>query len=80
MTGARRFGRRTLPIAARETDRSHLANIGLFRYFILAHTQRAGDHWAGASVTRVCGEVKVLFPHRGSSGDEELMHNARPLQ
>ena len=67
MTGARRFGRCTLPMAARETDRSHLPDISLFRYFILANGQRAGDDWAGASVTRVCGEVKVLFPHVGSS-------------
>jgi hypothetical protein len=79
VTGARRLGRCTLPAAARETDRSHLPDIGLLRYFVLAHTQRASDDWAGASVTRVCGEVKVLFPHCTFLGDEELIHNARPL-
>src|ERR1700678_951064 len=79
VTGARWLGRCTLPMAARETERSDLPDIGLFRYFVFAHTQRAGDDWAGASVTRVCGQVKVLFPHCGFLGDVELMCNARPL-
>jgi hypothetical protein len=74
----RRLGRCTLPMAAREADRSHLPDIGLFRYFILAYTQRTSDDGAVARVTRVCGEVKILFPHCGSLEDEELTHNARP--
>src|SRR5579864_2136266 len=61
VTGPRRLGRCTLPMAARETDRSHFPDISLFRYFVLAHTERASDHWAVAGVTRVGGEVKILF-------------------
>jgi hypothetical protein len=65
VTGAALARSRTLPMAAREADRSQLPDIGLFRYFILTHTQRASDDWTGASVTWICGQVKVLFLHCG---------------
>ena len=78
VTGARRLGRCTLPVAARKTDRSHLPDISLFRYFVLAHTQRASDDWAGASVTRVCGEVKVLFAHSASQRTDTYPTVAHP--
>jgi hypothetical protein len=54
-------------MAAREADCSQLPDIGLFRYFVLAHTQRASDDWTGASVTWICGQLKVLFLHCGYS-------------
>lgn len=63
MTGSRWSGRRTLPMAARQADRSNLSNVGLFRYFILANREGASNDWALTRVTRVSGEVKVLFSH-----------------
>jgi hypothetical protein len=63
VAGACWLGCCTLPMTARETDCPHLPDISFFRYFVLAYTQRSRDDWAGASITRVCGKVKVLLSH-----------------
>src|SRR5579863_4188858 len=66
VTGARRLGSCTLPMAARQADRSHVADVGFFRYFVLANRQRSCNHWTLACVTPVSGEVQILFSHQGS--------------
>ena len=72
MTDTRWLGRGALPVSARQADRSHLSNVGFFRYFVLANRKPAGDDWAGTGVTRVSGEVQVLFSHWRSLKYEEL--------
>jgi hypothetical protein len=67
MTNACWCSRRSLPMAAREANRSYLADVGFLRYHILANRKRARDDWAGACVTRVRGEVKIVFAHRDLS-------------
>lgn len=65
MTHPRRIGGVVLAMAARQTDGPYLPDVGLFGYFILANRRGAGDGRASACLTRVNGEVKVLFFHRG---------------
>jgi len=50
-----------LPMSARQADSAHFPNVGLSRYLVLAHRQRARNHWSIALVAGVSGEVKVLF-------------------
>jgi len=53
-----------LPVTAGQAHCSHLPDLSLLGYFILSDSQRAGNHRAGTLVTRVSGEMKVLFSHR----------------
>jgi|SRR5579863_3767732 hypothetical protein len=72
MTDARRLGGRLLPMAAREADRqSYSPNLGFFRNFIFANRSRSGDDRAGAGVTGISGEVKVVLSHGGILLSEE---------
>jgi hypothetical protein len=66
MADAHRRGRGALAMSARQADGSHFSDLGFLRYFIFANRKRARDHWAGARVTEVRGEVKVLLSHRNS--------------
>jgi hypothetical protein len=52
-----------LAMAAGQAECSHLAEIGLFGYFVFADSKRAGNDRASALVTRVSREVQVLFSH-----------------
>ena len=61
MPHTRRLGGFVLALAARQADGSHLPDVRLFRYFIFPNGSGAADDRAGACVTRVNGEVKVLF-------------------
>jgi hypothetical protein len=63
VTDPRRCGRRGLSTSARQADCSHWPDIRFFRYFILANRKCARDDGSGACVTRVSGEVKILFFH-----------------
>jgi len=63
MTNARRLGCFVLPVAARQTDCSHLPDVSLFRDFILANRRRARDDRPITRITWVSGEVKVVFFH-----------------
>jgi hypothetical protein len=54
-------------MAAGQADRPHSPNVGLFRYFIFADSDRARYHRAGTLVTRISGEVQVLLFHLESS-------------
>jgi len=53
-----------LSVTAGQAHCSHLPDLSLLGYFILSDSQRAGNHRAGTLVTRVSGEMKVLFSHR----------------
>ena len=74
MTDARWRGRRALPVAAPKADRSHWPNIRFFRYLILTNRKCARDDRGSACVTRVSGEVKVLFFHEAPKQHIEV-HN-----
>ena len=63
MTDAGGFGWLVLPVAARQAKGSHLSDVRLSRYFIFTDRNRTGYDWTGAPVTRVGGEVKILFSH-----------------
>jgi hypothetical protein len=57
------FGWPDLPMTARQAYCSHLPEASLFRYFILADCDGSCDDWIGTHVTRVRGQVKILFSH-----------------
>jgi hypothetical protein len=50
-------------MAAGQADRPHFPDVGLFRYFILAHRDQARYDRARTLVTRISGEVQVLSFH-----------------
>ncbi len=80
MTRARWLGCFVLVVAARQTDGSHSPDIDLLRYFVFANGSRAGNHWARACVTRVNGEVKVLFFHRGVYAKKDIYQTLGSLR
>jgi len=53
MTGKNRPGGVALPMAAWQANRSHLPDVGLFRYFTLTHCGGAWNDWPSAFVTRI---------------------------
>jgi hypothetical protein len=61
--GQTRLGSLALPMTARQANRSDLANVGFFRYFILTHSSQSRHDWASTFVARIGGEVQVLFFH-----------------
>src|SRR5216684_5130591 len=63
MTDKCRLGYLVLPMAACQANRSYLADVSLFRYFVLTDRKRAGNNRGSAQITRVSGEVEVLFSH-----------------
>jgi hypothetical protein len=50
-------------MAAGPADRPHFPDVGLFRYFILAHRDQARYDRPRTLVTRISREVQVLFFH-----------------
>lgn len=46
-----------LPTAARQTDRSHLADLSFFRDFVLTDCNRARNHRTVTLVTVISGKV-----------------------
>jgi hypothetical protein len=52
-----------LPMTARQANRSHLLDIGLFGNFILADCKRARHDRSTTLITGVGGEMKVLLSH-----------------
>jgi hypothetical protein len=66
-----------LIMAAREADGSDLADVGLFRYFILADARRARNDRPAALITGVGGEVKVALFHRNPHMKNSYLANAR---
>src|SRR5579864_9134439 len=66
----------TLRTAARQTDCSHTPDVSFFRYFILANRQRRRYDGPVARITRVSGEVKILFSHGYSLKKKNYKHDA----
>ena len=63
MTDTFGFSWPDLPMTARQAYCSYLPEASLFRYFILADCNGSCNDWIGTQVTRVRGQVKILFSH-----------------
>ena len=73
-----RLGCFARPMAARQANRSHIANVGLFRYFVFTNCGRARNHRARTLVARISGEVQVLLFHLDPRKAQAVLHYSAP--